>query len=276
MGTRKAKLALYNGEVEIQFDPKKHRYMVLDNAEFDPQWLKKPSVTTILGVSDKSKALVPWAVKLAVEVFKEHVTPGKALDEVQIARCAEKMIGARWDVSKRAAGIGTVTHDWLQQYIEGWMTFGEKPALDLPINPEAANCVMAALKWMDEVEFTPVISEQMVYSRQYGYIGTLDLGGIFKIAGHEAICDWKSSKGLYSEYRFQVAAYKHAHEEESGKRGYERYLIRLGKEDGEFEALHLPADEYERDLAAFTGLIPAYHRLTELDLQWREANKKDS
>lgn len=277
MGTRKAKLSLYNNEVQIEFDPRKHRYMVLDNAEFDPTWKKKPSVTTILGVADKSKALVPWAVKLAIGVFKEHVKPGEYLDEVQIARIAEKMLSSRWDVSKRAAGIGTVTHDWLQQYIEGWMVFGEKPPMDMPVNPEAANCVKAALKWMDQVEFKPVVSEQMVYSREYGYIGTLDLGGIFTVGGREALVDWKSSKGLYSEYRFQLAAYKAAHEEESNQRGkYDRWLIRLGKEDGEFEPLFLPPDTYEADLAAFTGLIPAYHRLAQLDAEWKEANKKDS
>lgn len=269
------KLTLYNGEVDLQFDPKKHRYVVMDRGNFDPQWEKKPSVTTILGVSDKSKALVPWAVKLAVKTFEENVKPGAILDEVQIARIAEKMLSSRWDVSKKAAGIGTVTHDWLQQYLEGWMQFGEKPPMDLPFNPEASNCVCAALKWMDEMEFKPLVSEQMVYSREFGYIGTLDLGGVFGIAGKPAICDWKSSKGLYSEYRFQVSAYKHAYEEETGKRNLERYLIRLGKEDGEFESLHLPAEEHALDLKAFTSLIPVYHRLNTLQEEWKKANPRD-
>jgi hypothetical protein len=275
MGNRPSKLSLYGDEVQIEFDPKKHRYMVLDNAEFDPSWQKKPSVTTILGVSDKSKALVPWAVKLAIETFREYVKPGEALDEVQIELIAGKMLSSRWDVSKRAAGIGTVAHDWLQIFIEDWMRFGAKPLLNFPINVQAANSVKAALKWMDAVEFTPVASEQMVYSREFGYIGTLDLGGVFKINGRKGICDWKTSKGLYSEYRFQISAYKHAQEEESGERGYDRHLIRLGKEDGEFEHLALPNEEHEVDLKVFTSLIPVYHRLEQLNAEWKKANPRD-
>lgn len=66
-----------------------------------------------------------------------------------------------------------------------------------------------------------------------------------------ALIDWKSSNYLYPEYRLQTAAYQRADTEEHGTPYQERWIIRLGKEDGEFEPWHLGPEEFEHDWYAY-------------------------
>lgn len=64
-----------------------------------------------------------------------------------------------------------------------------------------------------------------------------------------------------------MAAYKNAVEEETGIKGLDRYIIKLGKEDGDFEAVKLEDSDYAADLETFLGLMPAQKRLRELSVR---------
>jgi hypothetical protein len=52
-----------------------------------------------------------------------------------------------------------------------------------------------------------------------------------------------------------VAAYKQGYEEETHEKVKDRWLIRLGKEDAQFEAWHLEAEDYKADWAAFKAAL---------------------
>jgi hypothetical protein len=268
-------IKLYGGAVEIKFEEDGQKYFVKDLDEFDPEFRLYPSVTTILhkGVN-KADVLVPWAVNCAVEVFNKSILPGQSYDEVQLRTIVAAMKRARYDKKEKAADIGTISHEWISKFLLKWIETGS-PAQQIifPSNPEAASCMKAALGWIDKSGYQPTLSERIIFSRRYKYIGTMDAtSSTASVYGRKAVVDWKSSKGLYAEYRFQLAAYLNAIAEETGidPDEYDRWLIKLGKEDGKFKEMKLPNEEYRRDLAAFTGMIPVFHRLNELEKIWRE------
>ena len=268
-------IKLYGGAVEVRFDQEKHRYTVRDLDDFDPEWRIYPSVTSILHTCvNKADVLTGWAVNCALEVFNASIAPGKVYDEVQLRTIAAAMKAARYVKKNKAADIGTISHEWIAKYLMEWIENGKpKKVPPFPNNPAARSCCTAACAWITKAGFQPTLSEKIIFSRRFGYIGTMDAtSSTASVYDNPAIVDWKSSKGIYSEYYFQVAAYLNAVAEESGidPLGFDRWVIRLGKEDGDFEEKKLARSDYQKDLDAFTGMIPGYHRLTELEKIWRE------
>jgi hypothetical protein len=83
------------------------------------------------------------------------------------------------------------------------------------------------------------------------------------IDGELAVADWKTSTGIHAEYLLQTAAYVGALEEELGLEITCRYIIRLDKETGEFEARRY--DKGEKDFEAFLAARTLYERLRELE-----------
>jgi hypothetical protein len=51
----------------------------------------------------------------------------------------------------------------------------------------------------------PIASEKLVYSSDHGYAGTADLVGTLN--GQLALLDIKTGRGVYPEYKLQLAAY---------------------------------------------------------------------
>ncbi len=268
-------IKLYGGAVEVMFDPDLHRYTVKDYDDFDPEWRVYPSVTTVIHAGvNKADVLTGWAVNCALEVFKEKIIPGTEYDEVQLRTIAAEMKRARYAKKEKAADIGTISHDWINKYLERWIQNGSPQDAKLPTNDAASSCVTAALGWMKKSGFSPTLTERVIFSRQFGYIGMMDAtSSTASVYGQKAIVDWKSSKDLYPEYRFQLAAYLNAVAEETGidPAEYDRFLIKLGKEDGDFKEMKLPKEEYPRDLAAFLGMIPVYRRMNELNAAWKSS-----
>jgi len=244
------KFHLYNGTVELCYDPQRHLYTV--------GGIPIEGVTSVVSVIDKSAPLMQWAVNEAIDYLRERIKPGLPLDEIQLK---EALYGAsiQHKVFKRKAGdLGTLIHGWIESYIKG-----EKPPM--PINEAMKNGVNAFLSWMEKNEVKFLSSERKIYSRKYKFAGTLDAEGT--IGGKSAIIDFKTSNAIYDEMRYQVAAYQCAREEEEGKRYDERWIIRFSKklDDAglaEFEAARL--DNYEEDLKAFLGALVLYRRQKQL------------
>ena len=236
---------LYNGKVILKFDDKNHIYSV-NGKTID-------GVTSVIQIIDKSGPLMYWAVNQAIDYLKNNLKPGKALDEIEIGELLEEASKQHRISKNRAANIGELTH----KYIEGAMK-GEKPKM--PVNKQIRNGIKAFAKWAKENKFKPKLVERKVYSKRFGYAGTLDSEGL--INNKLAIVDIKTSNRIYDEMRYQVAAYQNAREEETGKKYAERWIIRLGKEDGEFEANKL--DNYEKDFKGFLAALVLYRRRKEL------------
>jgi hypothetical protein len=190
---------------------------------------------------------------------------------------------------KRAAETGKLAHDWIEQFIRALMSQTWDIVLELQANlPEderAANGVMAALDFMVRHKVRWIFTERKIYSRQHDYAGTLDglayvsscgdpdcCGYVNVTTGQRealyfvdvlAIVDWKTSNQLYPEYHYQTAAYLKSIEEELPEYPVIpfRFVTRLGKDDGQFEAQLLLPESVESDFDIFLKCLALYGTL---------------
>jgi hypothetical protein len=253
---------LYNGQVRLEFNPKTHRYTIYDGDTV----VKAPSVTTINGVLDKSGPLMYWAINQTVNYIRGALqTDGQYLDGYSATYLDTVLEGSKRaarEKKQQAADIGTLAHNWLEAYFL-WRAGNGGELPPEPDNEQAVNCIQAALSWLEKHKVEIISVEQRIYSRKYKFSGTSDMFAF--VDGKKTCLDWKSSKGLYPEFRFQTAAYVKAYEEEHPtERIQQRILVQLGKETGEFHAITLPRSDNTKDWRAFKGLLDAYSRLQEL------------
>lgn len=249
------KIKIYKGKITILFDEriwmgkKIHGFKHLDGR-------KIPSVTSATGKIDKSNALMPWAVKMAGIYIVENFDPKKIKTKDDISLLVD-IAKKEWRrIKEEAADIGTEIHKWAEQWIKG-----KKVAI--PEDERARNGVIAFMKWIKEKEKIKITAtEQFVYSKKYDYAGIMDWEG--KDDGELVIGDFKSSKGIYKEMRYQLAGYWNAREEETEKKYKKGYIVKFGKEDGEFDVLEISRQEYLKDLKAFLGALQIKRREDEL------------
>src|SRR5262249_19750690 len=117
---------------------------------------------------------------------------------------------------------------------------------NFPVDERAANCCAAAVEWMSQHNVRWLKTERKCFSRKYGYAGTMDGLAVVDSCKDRLCCphdftdrltlvDWKTSNALYVEYLLQTAAYQQAYQEETGETIADRWVIRLGKDDAEFD-----------------------------------------
>lgn len=273
----------YNRSVELRYAPKEHiYYKVMPTGQLEAQ----SGVTSVSGILDKSNALIPWACKMMAQEILEQVPHDttESLSQAWISPIKyadfEALILAAKSAHKKkldhASFVGNLAHDWIEQFIKYELNSSQGiPYIPLPANEQAKNCCQAAIKWMRAHNVRWIYTEKKVYSIGYGYAGTMD--GLCladscedpqccrsKFADKLCLADWKSSNELRVEYLLQTAAYQHAYEEEYGEMIYARWVIRLGKEDGEFEPWFI--DTIVEDWLAFRhalGLSRSIDKITQ-------------
>lgn len=200
----------------LTFDPKKHVY------RYDGEIV--PSVTGVLKRVSKGDALVQWSANLAAEYYNEHLDRWKAgeISREELFRAARYA----WRQKRSAAGdIGTRVHAYVEALLRGEDTM---PCPD----EQEARARSAVDDWLARNAIAPINLERRVYSHQYGYAGTCDFYGL--VGGRHVLLDFKTSKGVYDDYWWQLAAYDLALREELGQ-AYApaaHYLIHLDKETG--------------------------------------------
>jgi len=118
---------------------------------------------------------------------------------------------------------------------------------------------MAFLDWKSKNKVVFIDHEKTVYSKKYNYVGTFD--ALAKVGDEEKIylIDYKSSKGIYSTMRYQTAAYCEAYNEENKTDYKNRMILKLGKDDGEFQAEIFDEKDYDMDLEGFLSLLSIYN-----------------
>ena len=218
-----------------------------------------------------------------------HVPEMSLEDFTKIALEAKK---APDDILEEAGDIGHMAHTWLEYYIKailaGHTLEVESKLLNRPKDERAASCVCAALGWEHRHNVRWVATERKIYSKKYQVAGTLDGLALVDSCDDPICCpipfkdrlsliDWKSSNYLYIEYLYQTAIYQEAIMEEfgethgdaeldeDGKRIFDaiakygaiqdRWVNRLGKEDGEFEPWHTTAEDFQEDLEGFLDCL---------------------
>lgn len=192
-----------------------------------------PGVTTIIGQLDKP-ALVYWANNLGLK----GISYRKALDQ--------------------AANVGTIAHYLVECFFKK-----EKPFLDefTARDIQQAQVAFQNFKeWWASQDLNVIASEIRLVSEEYRYGGAIDC--VAKAAdGNIVLLDIKTSKSIYPEMHYQLAAYQYMWNENRPKQPIDRaFIIRLSKEDGSisFHAMGDLAIEWQiflhlRDLYELRG-----------------------
>lgn len=159
---------------------------------------KVPGVTTLLSKGLPKPALPRWAAKTAAEYVADHLDVLNTLPDRESVIATVKQ--SPWTQRDRAAVQGTDVHAIAEKLIHGQ---------EAEVPEHLAGYVDGYVRFLDEWQPTPLLTERPVASRKWWYAGTFD--AIFRLTnGETLLADWKTSKGVYGEVACQLAAYRNA------------------------------------------------------------------
>jgi hypothetical protein len=250
-------------------------------------------VTNTLKIVDKSAALVPWAVRKALERTKALLVEGGftvgpdavvAAHPLFVETLDKLLENARKEDARllhQAASTGHEAHSWCESFAKASIAKNEFRQHELlakvPEDEKAANCCIAVVAFLAEHQVKWVAAEQRVLSLELLCCGTLDGDILISSCGNTACCaesyterrvilDLKTSNGVYPTYLAQTAFYQKAHEEEFPEVQYDgRVILRLGKDDAaQFEPWFAFGRElYEKDFAFFKNALALKQSVAE-------------
>lgn len=184
-----------------------------------------PGVTGIIGCIAKD-ALVPWSAKESVGyVFKVLArVRGYKLTDRFLARLESRAKKQPRFAKESAARAGSNAHAIFDSIIK----LNKNIAGESPFLP-------SFMYWLKTEQLEIVAGDTKIASLAYGYGGSLDVLLRDK-NGRYVIGDFKTSKGIYDTYAYQVAAYSQAFMETYGL-SYrpEGLVIRFVKDSEKYE-----------------------------------------
>ncbi len=246
------------------------------------------SVTRCTGNLDKSRALIPWAVKLVGTHITSAIELAKAANfsrEEIIMLVAEAQLAP--DRAKESGGnTGTLIHDYAHEFAQLKIAGSKKTPSIAHLDEKneehnkALNGISAFLDWYNGNHVVFKKMEALVYynSKVAGFtaagdtptefFGYVDL--IAEVNGKMAVVDYKTSKGIYNEQRYQLAAYVVA----AGMGIQSSHIVNFNKETGDLITKEIPYSETLKDYAAFLGLHAVALRERELDAEYKNSKKQ--
>jgi len=160
------------------------------------------------------------------------------------------------DTQQAAADAGTLAHAMVEARIRG-KTFVAPPTAS-PDDLRLAGLSFSAFEeWFTGTRIELVESEIHLVSEEYRFGGTPDAVG--RIRGQACLLDWKTSKGIYSEYLIQLAAYEHLWNANRGEQitgGI--HCCRFDKSTGGFSHHWWPSEALEPAWQSFIRLRDLY------------------
>jgi len=213
-------------------------------------WQEVPSVTTVLGVLDKSGALTWWGMKVGAEgamwlVNNQHVDPRYGTTEEIVALLTEHKMTVN-HVKDAAADRGVNVHTAL----ETWANTGVMPKIET-FQEHEQGYVKGLCAFIEAVHgsVADLSTEVMVGSLEHLYAGRYDLrltltkpvelvtkcypkkaDKVETVPAGKFLADAKTSKRIYESHRLQLEAYEQA-------------SVECGYEPTDYRAvLHLTAD----------------------------------
>lgn len=220
-----ASYTFYKKTVTVDFYEQYGRYKHIYLHRETGDWMT--SVTGATGILDKP-ALLPWACKEMEKSLLGALELGDiGPEEIKTAKTA-------WRVNRDAsADKGTIIHDVASQYI--LFKLGKIKKLPVvPKDPEIKNAYLAFRDWETTHNVKFIATEQLVYSKKYGFVGTLDCIAI--VDGEFSLVDFKSGNGSYWDHVLQVSGYGIAYEEDNVKKFENNWIVRFGRDTAEFQA----------------------------------------
>jgi hypothetical protein len=159
--------------------------------------VKIDGVTTILSEGLPKNGLIQWAADCAADLACDE---WDTLAELPLSERRKQLARAPAARRDAAAVRGTRVHALADKLANGQQ---------VAVPDELAGHVEACVKFLDDWEPVPVLTETPVYHEKYRYGGTLDL--VAEMDGRQWLLDFKTSaSGVYGETAFQLAAYRYA------------------------------------------------------------------
>lgn len=250
---------LYNGKIKIDFYPVSHRYKKVGEKNY------LISSTAVTGVLDKSRFLIPWAVGLAGKHLRQYLENAKTnnFTTEELLPVIDEALIRHQQVKEEAASIGDMVHDFCENFAKAKMLGTPIPKID-DLPEGALNGINGFLDWFRAQKSVQFLgAEELVYSIEHDFVGKLDNRAI--INGSKRLVDYKTSKAVYNDHRYQVSSYLKGKEEELGEKFDGYTILHFDKETGEFHVYEESnREEIEKDFKAFLGLLATKRREKEL------------
>lgn len=159
---------------------------------------KVDGVTTLINKGFPKTGLINWAAEtVAAKAVDEW-------DELALLPVSERLkaLGKAHNAVRNAAGVrGTRVHTLAHK-----LTLGETVEVPAELKGHVDSCV----RFLDEWDAQPILTERPVFSRVHSYAGSPDLVATLR-DGKTWLLDWKTNrKGPYGDMAFQLAAYRYA------------------------------------------------------------------
>jgi len=155
------------------------------------------------------------------------------------------------DILERSAQFGKHVHKACELYDDNNL---DRDSLD----PALDEYLSGWIKFLDCSGVQITLNEQKVFSKKYGYAGTLDRGGIFK----NKLCLFDIKSGVQSKSAGpQTAAYNNAFHEMTGEKFFRRFTVLLRPND-----FKLVEYKSRNDFNIFLSCLNIYN--------WKVANGK--
>jgi hypothetical protein len=234
-----------------------------------------PSVTTVLGKFKDPGPLMYWSWNLAYEQLQHSIELlENKVGRQQINKFLKtnplELANYR-GVSKTAAEAGTLAHDLVEMWIHAVKGERLKLARQTPkqlasvyrypedVAEKAHSSFQGFIEWAHQWKLSVIATEERLVCEEFRYGGTIDCVATIgpKSRRQVVLLDWKTSKGVYSDYLCQVAAYGHMWNEHHPEKEIESYhLVRFDKETGDYHHHHW--QEVSEALELFLNLRRCY------------------
>ena len=258
---------VYGGRATITFHKHKHYYTVTVPS-LGVDRLYQPGVTSIVGKLDKSKALVPWAVRsMTAKIDELMATAPDPVDHDTVKAIVRAAESNYENIKEKSANIGSLVHRFLEAEVIARGGFGSapiRPVADELLNPDlsvedvgmANKAIDAGLRFLDAHHIKLIQAEAPRWSATYGYIGTGDL--VAEVDGELSVLDWKTGKRLYDTVFLQLAAYQRAFEEEFPENTIAQRVGISITRDGKLSHEIRTNETLAADFRCFCGLLEAW------------------
>ena len=247
-----------------------YRYYVAtckDGAEY-----RLRSVTSVLGGFLNKGALIQWAVDQSMDYIRERMEfdcDGVArLTEPDMETLLQEARMAHHRTKAEAAELGTIAHD----HVEAFLRTGQEQDMS-DQDARVANCYDLFRRWWDQAGLSVIQTELMVYHAPLGYAGQLDFLAA-DAEGNPVLVDWKTSKAVYWNHSLQVVAYAKALREMRRGTVSAMRIVRIGREDADFEVREIPRADWKRLGSLFEACIPLSDAMREGERDYRKTRRK--
>ena len=183
---------------------------------------KVPSVTTILGRFKNATGLLIWANQIGLkgQLYQDEL--------------------------KKAGDIGTALHDLAEIHVK-------EEYYELPQDEKVRNCFNQFLEWWDNNNYKVTWTEKHFCSEKYLYGGTPDL-----LVNENILVDFKTSKGIYSDYLVQGSAYAKLIEENENRKIDKFIICRFPKDNSQTEIKEFSKEDLDNAFSYFKLLRKAF------------------